>query len=474
MRVERQQRRACDRCHAVKEKCRWSDDKTTCERCHRLRSTCQISRPIATAGRKSRYHHAIAGARRESRSSSSESSLTASPDGSSNTSNTIAETTPPPLMHISTQPSIFTGLNDRELEFLQGIPQGRTRIDQFLVGPSFRACHQQTFLRQLCTATFIIQDAVIASSALIACEDELHTNHQDRAIGHKRAASAISALRSLGSFSSGDLSAILMLSASAVTFALHISGSALAICRHSLHLIQPFYSPTMDLDTDSLAFLVCLVHSETAECLLRCEVPTLRFEVPLRYTVDRFLGVAAPLLSHLHDICEISYNLSRATSVNNAETMRSLDEIGLAVDHWQPSLPNDFMTRFEPAEVASMLAQANVHRWSILLIAHRLCYPYGTETTKGTALSIAILTEVDSTVKLTTRSIPCIDIAYIVACFELTDTRERQLALTKTEVVVEFSRQLQSKIKLLLIDFWRIRDARKQLYWYSISSLLLP
>ena len=48
-------RRACDRCHTVKERCRWIHGQGECERCQRLHSPCQTRRPTKPSGRKPRH-----------------------------------------------------------------------------------------------------------------------------------------------------------------------------------------------------------------------------------------------------------------------------------------------------------------------------------------------------------------------------------------------------------------------------------
>lgn len=471
MHGSRHKKRACDRCHVVKEKCRWNHGQSDCERCKRLQAPCQSTRPIATPGRRPRAQLLKAASHRSSTSESS--TPTNSLDGS-DIEKATSSTPNLKIIQICKPLSIYIDLNERELQLLNGIPRGNTRIDQFLVGTSFHASHRRTFLRHLCKATSIIQDAVIASSALIAYEDATSRSPEDRIIGHRRAALAISSLRSLTNFDPTDLSTVLMLSASAVTFALHISGSALAICRHSLHLIRSFYKSSEELDSECLAFLICLIHSEIAECLMQCELPTFRFELP--YTgpfVDRFLGVASPLLSYLYDVCDISHRLRLAEKGTSESTiLEILTETEIAVSRWQPILPNDFAIRYPPNETTRMLAQANIHKSGILLLCHRLRHPYGKETVKGLALSEVILKEIRHTVDTTGRSLPCVDIAFISACFEVIDTDNRQLLLNSVQTVVEFSNQLQSKIRDLLHDFWRIRDTQDEVYWYSFSTWL--
>jgi hypothetical protein len=359
------------------------------------------------------------------------------------------------------------------MQLLEGISQAQPRIDQFLIGPSFRMCHHKTFARHLHIGTSFIQDAFLATAALLACEYEPAPIPEVRTIGHKRAASAVSTLRSIKILDCGDLPFVLLLSVSAVTFALQIGGSALAICRHSLNIIKPVYEPSMELDSDCFALVICLVHAETAECLFRCELPTVRFKAQTSDAlVDRYLGIASPLLPFLYDVCSFGYALHHNEGVVNRETMETLEAAEHAVDKWRPSLPEDYATRFLQEEISSMMAQAKVFRWSIQLLAHRMRHPYGTETLRGHTLSNAILDELDMVILHTKRSVPCVTIAFVVACFELTDPEKRQLAFDKIRFVIEYSKQVHVKIKKQLKASWVLRDTHDQLHWCDMLAQL--
>ncbi|KAF2792381.1 hypothetical protein K505DRAFT_307716 [Melanomma pulvis-pyrius CBS 109.77] len=470
---DRQTKRACDRCHAVKEKCRWIDAQETCDRCLRLRFVCHTHRPLATVGRKPRHHPTKTIPKRKIHQPPSESNST-----SSSTSFDV-HTTPPyiangKVISISRTLSIFIDLDTCEKHLLDTILHGETRIEQFLVGPSFVKCHQRVFLKYLGMATPLLKDALLASTALIACDHDDLPISRNRQIGHKRAASAISALRSLSLFHPDDVSAVLIFAALMVTFALHISGTAFPICRHTLDLVKPFYESSAELDSDGLAFLLCLIHSETLECLLRCEIPTIRFRVQRDdLVVDRYMGITSPLLPHFYDICKISHALRYCKTNISPRTLEALEDVEIKVNQWKPTLPEHFITCFTPAEVVSMLAQAKVHRWTILLISHRLRHAYGTETSKGFAISDAILEELYLTVRLTRRSVPCVEIAFVVACFEITDPEKRKVALDMTENIIGFSKQLQIRTRSLITSFWATWNVHNQLHWYNVD-LCLP
>ncbi|EUC49006.1 hypothetical protein COCMIDRAFT_85516 [Bipolaris oryzae ATCC 44560] len=478
--------RACDRCHAVKEKCRRVSGQSACERCHRLQNTCQSLRPVGTAGRKPRHHrHEGSATTLQVRRARSASSSTVSAAASSINQGTTPASPASDIVSLPTSParsdivstprtlSMFADMNERELFIIKCISQGRPQIEQFLVAPSFRVNHHKTFARHLHNAPPWIHDALIATAALLACEYDPDPSPEDRAIGHRRAASAVSTLRSVRPLDSGDLPVILLLAVSALTFALHISGSGLAICRHALLTIKPIYDSTTVLDSECSAFFVCLILSETEECYLMGEVPTLRFKMEITDgSVDRYVGIAAPMLPCMYDICEVSYLLRQDERLSDSEITGIIDAIELVVHKWMPTLPEGCASRFLQQEMVSLLAQANIFRWAVLLMIHRLRYPFGTELAAGTALSQAILEELRSAVRHTKRSIPHMEIAYMVACFELTDLKERQMALEQIDIFIEFSRRSRIRLRDQLTAFWAIKDIRGQVHWCDAVSWL--
>ncbi|CAG5176054.1 uncharacterized protein ALTATR162_LOCUS10453 [Alternaria atra] len=377
------------------------------------------------------------------------------------------------LVSLPRAPPLFADLTERELYLVKSVSQGRTRIDQFLISSSFRICHHRAFAQQLHNATSWVQDSLIATAALLACEYEPGSGHEDRVIGHRRAASAVSTLRSVKNVDSGVLPTVLMLSVSAITFALHISGQSLEICRYSLDLIKPIYESTTKLTSDCLAFVICLVQAETEECILRGEVPTLRFKAEgLDDVVDRYLGIAWPMLPYLYDVCKIANSLRHDKHLDISEITQALDAIEVAVEGWIPRMPESHITRFLQEELASILAQARLYRWSVLLITHRLRRPYGAAAAKGTVISNAILEELRLILQSTGRSVPGANIPYMFACFELVDPAKRKMALEKIDAVVEFSKELRIKVKKQLTAFWIIKDNTDQIHWRDIISWL--
>jgi len=469
-------RRACDRCHAVKEKCRRIPGQNSCERCHRLQKPCQTLRPVGTAGRKPRYRRTEDTTTRRGRWIRSEASPCTSSPGSSVEEIGPARSPHTPrgeLVPLVRSPTILQGLSERELHLVTCISQGRPRIEQFLIVPSFRLCHHKAVARHLYDASPWIQDALIATAALLTSEYSPEPCPEDQLIGHRRAASAVSTLRSVTNMSTSDLPIILVVAISAITFALHISGTAFSITQHTLSIIEPIYKSSLELDSDSHAFVICLIHEDTDECILRAELPTLRFIIqrPEGF-VDRYLGISSPLLLYMYDICVVSHTLCHDEHPDLLEATRALDMTERAVEEWTPTLPEGYAIRFLQEEVVSLLGQAKVYRWSLLLIIHRLRYPYGTETAKATLLAEAILDELRLTLQFTQRAVPFVRVNFMVACFELTSPMKRQIAMDMINDVIEFSSKFRSRVRQQLTAFWAMRDCEDKVHWCDIIPRL--
>ena len=471
--------RACDRCHGVKEKCRRIPGQDSCERCHRLQKPCQTLRPVGIAGRKPRYPRTGDTTTSRGRWIRSEANSCAPPPGSS--AEEIGPTRSPHPPHPPSaesvpfvrSPTMLQGLSKRELHFVTCILQGWPRIEQFLIIPSFRLCHHKAVARHLYDASPWIQDALIATAALLATEYSPDPCPEDRLIGHRRAASAVSTLRSVTKMSTSDLPIMLVVAISAITFALHISGTAFSITQHSLSIIKPMYNSSLELDSDSHAFVICLIHEDIDECMLRVELPTLRFIVqrPEGF-VDRYLGISSPLLAYMYDICVVSHALCHDEHPNLLEATQALDMTERAVEEWTPTLPEGYANRFLQEEVISLLGQAKVYRWSLLLIIHRLRYSYGTEMAKATLLADAILDELALTLQVTQRVVPFVRVNFMVACFELTSPMKRQTAIDMIDDFIEFSNELRSRVRQQLTAFWTIKDCEDEVHWCDIIPRL--
>jgi len=385
---------------------------------------------------------------------------------------------------IHRQVTPFPDLNGLEMHLLGVMLHKQIQVDKYLIGPSFRDRHQQAFVDHLNTAMPLLKDAFVACATLLVGNQEVQQVAKNQHIGHKRAASAVCSLRFLEIHHCHDLPMVLILGVAMVTFALHHSGGESLLCRHILGLTKPIYednhSLTHRLGSDGLSFLICLLGTQTVECLLRCQIPTIRIRASdVDQVVDRFIGVSAPLLAHFYDICELSRLIHHSSSRHGNGLLedtieQALDNVEQAVERWQPTLPADFLAgHFTPAEVVWMLAQAKVLRLTALLVIHRLRWAFGTKDDKALAMSNAILNELDLAARLAGWSIPFVDLAYLVAGFEITNCEERRAVLEKSDMIVTFSPRVLDSVQIWLVSFWAVRDTDShRIYWNDLGSFL--
>jgi hypothetical protein len=347
-------------------------------------------------------------------------------------------------------------------------------LDKFLVGPSFHESHHISFIQNLIQPTPELRNASVACAAVLFGDQSTERSKKASDIGHKRAALAVSSLRSFQLCDERDLTTILVLSVAMITFAMHVeNGQHYLIAHYTLTLIKSQAQNLIDFESPMMDLLMCLVCTETFECLLKCKLPSWKVDTNRRgITVDRYLGLSYPLFGHFFDICEMGNLLRCGPGENRSEVMVRLNEIHAAVDQWHPSTPVDFLERFTQAEVVALLAQAKILQLSALLVIHRLRFPFGQRDSEAQILSQSIIYQFSSVVQLTGRSVPCTALAYLTACFEVVGEEQRARALTRSLEIITFSKQAQIKFKGSLTSIWKARDSGAQFYWFEMGKYM--
>ncbi|KEF58467.1 uncharacterized protein A1O9_06393 [Exophiala aquamarina CBS 119918] len=494
-----QRRRPCDRCHSIKERCRWQPgDASNCERCSRLNFSCRSDRRFAKKGRKARLAtgNRLVLRRTEidipyetpqlsSPISSTESLVTSTSSSAAFSPGVDFETSDNEYaIEIDRGISIFPDLTGFEFRLLDTMLHRQIDVDKYLIGPSFREQHCQTFIDHLRIGMPLVKDAFIACATLLVSKEDSQLVPY-RGIGYRRAAAAVASLRELQIYDSRDVSIVLIFGMAMVTFALHHLGGEASVCRHVLGLVKPLYESDFSLmkrlGSDGTSFLICLLGTETTICLLQCQVPSIRLrEDDFEQLVDRFIGVSVSMLTYMYDICQLAHLIRQSQCrlgnlLMDEGIHRALAKTEIAVEEWQPSVPKDFLDgRFTPAEVVLMLTQAKVLRLTTSLIIHRLRYAFGTYGGKAKAISRAILDELTLVLRLTGRSMPFADITFFVACLEITNSEERAAALMRSRRIVDFSDRTHDEIESWLISFWNIMDNENcpAIYWDGIGPII--
>ncbi|KAK4862596.1 hypothetical protein LT330_002729 [Penicillium expansum] len=377
---------------------------------------------------------------------------------------------------LSSNPALFPELDQWERHFLNLMKDivAPSPLDKFLIGPSFHESHHRFFVQNLLrpAPTSILKDATVACAAVLLGDQYAQYTKTSVEVGHRRAALAVSGLRSLQISEKQDLVTALVLGVAIVTFAMHVvDGQPLLISHYTLALVKPVYRTLLAMDHGVMDMLMCLVSTETFECLVRSEVPTIRIGERDRCdVVDRYLGLSSSLFAHLYDLCEVGHLMKITGGGMDIGTGERLDMIQDSLEQWKLSPPPDFVEKFTESEVVGMFAQAKILRLAALLIAHRLRHPYGKHDKEALQLSNAITAEIDMALQSTGRSIPCTALPYTVACFEITRIEARAAVVDKIHKVVTFSRQSQLQVRRSLSAVWDARDGGDQIYWFDIGD----
>ncbi len=498
-----QRTRPCDRCHSVKERCRWPDKQNvvkSCERCSRLGRVCESNRPVPRIGRKRASPAGNRMSLRRTNAGTSSPSMMPQKDASATPSRAASSST-----SIASQPSalqislpyhqhrlnqviprrmtLFPDLNQLELRFLDIMMHKGISVDKYLIGPSFRDRHLQSFVDHLNAEMPHVKDAFIACASHLTDDESLQQVAQGQSLGYRRAAAAIASLRISNIHSDTDLSMMLILGVAIATFTLHHS-SCLPICKYILGLVNRMHEKDHllleRLSGDGAAFFLCLVGTEIEECVISCELPTIRIRAgTFDRLVDRFSGVSAPVFTHFYDICQLAQQFQKMRCGEYQYPDAALEgqrcSLQAILEECSPTVSaTQLAENFTPHEVMIMTAQYNVLRSSALIILHRLRYSYGTEDKEPLAMASDILGKLDTIMELTGRAVPFADLAHLVACFELKDRTERCDALEKSQRLINFSQYCRTEQQASLVAFWaaKDRDSRRDIYWTDVASCI--
>lgn len=347
-------------------------------------------------------------------------------------------------------------------------------LDKYLVGPSFHRSHHRSFVQNMLRPNPTLKNAAVACAAVLFGDQYDQYTSTSLEVGHRRAALAVSQLRSLRISEGQDLITALVLGVSMITFAMHVAdGQPFLIAHYTLALVKPVYCSLLTMEPDVMDYLMCLVSTETFECLLTSEIPTLRINENDRSgVIDRYLGLTSSLFAHFYDICKVGHRLRQTGGTMDAQIAQQVNSIRECLNQWKVTPPPQFLEHFTQSEVVAMLAQAKVLHLTALLIIHRLEYPFGKSDREAIIFSKNIIAEFDTVLRLTGRSMPCTSLAYLTACFEITDPEARSLALDKTQLVVTFSKESRTRFQNMLVSMWAAKDARNQIYWFNMGEII--
>ena len=366
---------------------------------------------------------------------------------------------------------MFGGLTSMESNILRLCFGAQEAVGRYTIGPTFHSQHKRALMTQLYSAFPQLKDAFLSCAPVLASHQNAQLPDAMERFCYSKAATAISSFRSLEVSDRHDLPVSLALGVAILTFSLCVSGGeTFTLARYALGLIKPYYEMNVTLDSDERSYLICLLLAETIGCLYKGDVPTLRYQRgQLGDAVDRYLGVSHSLLAPLYDLCETNHELSHHDGNDCFNTMSSLDSVEALVRRWEPTYPVDFLELYEHDEVVNICTQAKCLRLAILLIVHRLRYPYGIQDESATVLATSILTELELAIQVTEHSVKCTDLCLMAACLEQVDDTSRSQAMEMVDRLLQFSRSFRRMIKRQLRVFWTARDRGDTIHWFHLN-----
>jgi hypothetical protein len=354
---------ACDRCHYAKERCvREQSNQNRCRHCTRLNRSCGVLRAVLPRGRR----------RPRTLPPGEFFWINQGPECPSH--NSI-----PSLLesHLSNEQWLLS--DEALVEYMRSIDHF---LNYFILGPYFSTHFQILVESRFSEFPDLVREGCLACAGAVFQARSQKSGFDD--INFVRSAGGIRKLRR-AHVTERDAGAFSTLGLALTTFDLITSGtSAHTITQFTLSSIRPLY-PSLWRDSNVESEILCLIFMDTVECLLRRQIPVLRYMVRDWSLVDRLMGLCAPLLPIMYDICQFAYE-SRTSS----PVQRQFGYLNKLVASWQPQPPADLIDKFSPQEVTCLLGQANVFKAAISLALHRLQHPFGVEDLTATRLATQI------------------------------------------------------------------------------------
>lgn len=447
--------RACDRCHAIKERCDWRTGGTQCNRCLRLGHCCKTVRQERRPGRKP-------GARDRRRSDKTRESCSVQESIVSGLVSTLGD-----------------GVSVSHLQLIQRFLAQNHLLDIFSVGSTFGdAVRQQVFPRLVLSRATLLDGFLVC--VMSWADDAGPVTGSRLGDCFRHASSALATLSSLEVTDMPTMADCLILGSMISSFAMRLRlHDVLSICSRTLGLIEPMYAAARSNHAQPQSvpgvLLSCMVMWELRACLFSCAVPTLRFRPSAEVYADRHVGICATLLPLLYDICKLSCKIARqATTREAAGTQEELLGLEHSVRQWQPAMPERFNPEYGGTDIAHMLCQAQVMRLAMLLVIHRLRHPFGTsEGGVAQVLATAVLTQLEMTFVATKQHVRCTDLPLLVACLELNGT-ERAKWLVNVAAFAGFSPEYGCHVQTALVSFWSALDRSTTISWSEMVKVGAP
>lgn len=420
-------------------RCARDPTQLACARCTRLKYTCTTQRAVQPRGRPS--------------------SLARPPDRA-----------PGELVWISNQGPSFTPLRSAlsgqnrpsDDALLASMSSAEHFLSYFILGPHFATRFQSAVEAPLAAHPNLLREGCLACAGAVF-QARTHKSGFDN-INFAHSAVGLRKLRSAAE-TNGDVGAFVALGLALATFDLITSGAATrTITRFTLSYICTSSQSTELIQEPRLeSNILCLVFMDTVECLLRCELPVVQYQVRDPTLVHRLHGLCTPLLPIMYSVCRLAFD-SRSRGLSPRHFNPALfDHLSAFLTSWQPQPPINFEATFSSQEVTCLLTQARVFRRAVSLALHRLEHSFGVEDEFASLLSIEILAEYAACASIVDDEagwLPPTLFPWMMAAFEVTAQAVREkllrMELPKSREILGLP---TAKMKECVRFVWEKRDA---------------
>ena len=471
-------RRACDRCHRYKEHCSFDNDAKSCVLCGRSGSRCTTSRLQLRRGRRPKAKSfgpdnsvqiwELASATGTiARATENQKPIS---DRSQKCSSVIKTTDVQPgywsselidpwICHLQLPDFSANNISDIKAPFDEPTPATLKKFyelyNSFVFGPTFvpifRTALQDTYMSSpvLLNDILPVMDTVAAS----ACLKRFSWDQNDISKGSV----SLQKLRTARIARIQDALAVVALGQSLAAFDLFTNGSGiLSILRYSLCSIRPWYG---ELAKKSVFDTVVItpIFWDTIHCLVKQEVPVVKFFSRGDPVIDRMAGLSTSLLPILYDLCVASVKVKVASHAGDPIDNSSMANLGQRLTLWKPSPPLDFMSTFSDQEVLHMTAQVSMYHTASLLIHHRVLNPLGTQDDRALWYANNIMADFDrfSALLVPGSSLKNVTFPVFLAMLE---TREASDELSKRSAWTNVAPRCVAKLSALIAHVWKNRD----------------
>jgi len=257
--------------------------------------------------------------------------------------------------------------------------------DIFMLGPGFADDFLTTLRQSYEFSPSFLRDSYQAMFTALIWARHLATSFDQ--VDISRGALSLRRLRTFSVCNLRDAVAVFSLGPTLAAFdVLTRCQGSVTILRHSLSMVQSWY-PTLSSSPGLDPIIIAPIFWDTSHCLIRREVPVIRYLVRDPHTVDRVAGMCTTLMPLLQDLCVASSRWRQAKKSQDAATIRNSRRTS---PPGFPVIGPEFAKSFSKQETLAMTSQASMYRTAALLIIHRLFNPIGTadDTAKDYASDI--------------------------------------------------------------------------------------